>query len=77
MNYTLTLRQDSLLDEEGGRHTVYGINIADDQGALLAFPDISFDKATVEKLMAVCKREQVELCHIKDIIENVIVEQYL
>ncbi len=77
MNYTLTLRVDTLTDEDGLTHTVYGVNVTDRHGTTLAIPDISFRKAVVRRLIALCRQEQVELCHLPDVVQDTITEQYL
>ncbi len=77
MEYTLTMRTDILVDEDGRAHTVYGVNAIDRNGAVWAFPDISFERETVQRLMRLCEQEEVAWCHLENVVQDIIEEQYL
>ncbi len=77
MEYTLEIRSDIWCDEDGGCHTVYGVNAVNAAGAVLAFPDISVDRQVVSRMVQLCVQQQVALCHLGDVVQDTICAQYL
>ena len=77
MNYIYRLNETVVTDEEGIKHTVYGLDVVDESSIILAsYIDIFFDQSKAERLVILCNRCHLELCHITDVIEDAIAEQY-
>ena len=74
MSIRYILRTDTVTDEDNQRHTVYGITAIDSRGAEQEmFPDIFFDKKKAEDFVNICNSEELELIHLADVIEDILV----
>ena len=68
---TYTLRCDTVTDEDGCAHTVYGITARNCFGKTLAtFADIFFDKQKAINFVSLCNSERLELVHLADAVED-------
>lgn len=68
-----SLAEDVFTDEEGLNHKTYGISAKDFNGNICAlYPDIFFDKHNAQNLVNLCNESKLELCHILDVIEDVL-----
>lgn len=76
MRYTYKLREDTLIDEDGNHHTVYGIDAYDAIGLAGSFEDIFFDKQYAEAFIKSCNVLGLSLIHLKDVIEDELTRQY-
>ncbi len=77
MNTIYRLKTDSIYDEEGCLHTVYGIVAVDTFGRVIkSFSDVFFDKVNAEHLVTLCNREKLSLIHLEDVVEDALAEQY-
>ena len=71
MQYCLT--EGVLSDEESIERKVYGISVSDSDGKLCAeYSDLFFDKEKAEEFVLLCSREKPELCHLSDLIEDIL-----
>lgn len=74
MSKRYILRTDTVTDEDNQRYTVYGITAIDSRGAEQeTFPDIFFDKQKAEEFVTLCNTEELELIHLADVIDDVLV----
>ncbi len=77
MEFVYRLKTDSIYDEEGCLHTVYGIAAVDTFGRVIkSFSDVFFDKAKAEHLVTLCNREKLSLIHLEDVVDDALAEQY-
>ena len=77
MRYTYQINQEALRDESGTAWAVYGIEAVDGDGNILfRFSDIFFSRERAEGFVRLCNEQEVELTHIRDIIDNAVAEQY-
>jgi len=62
------------VDVDGyARYTTYGIKIADSVGNMRLFiADVSTNRAFVENFAAICERDRVSLCHVMDVLEDLL-----
>ncbi len=51
--------------------TTYGIEVYTRDG-VAEYPDIDVEKAAVERLAAILRREQVAFCHVAAVVEDYI-----
>ncbi len=65
-------KEDQIIDEVHVEHTVYGIEIRQDNIQIRVIPNIFCDKAEADALVALCN--QLELCptQIDDVIADAI-----
>ncbi len=75
MEYILKLREDALWDEKGVFHIAYGLNAVYQDGRVEMFPDISFQKDAVWRLMCLCEKHAVAPCHLAAVVEDAIYRQ--
>ena len=74
MTIRYILRTDTVTDEDNQRHTVYGITALDGRGAeISSFHDIFFDKRKAEDFIELCNSEKLELIHLADVVEDILV----
>ena len=77
MSYIYRLNETVVTDEEGIKHSVYGLDAFDENGNILkSVSDIFCDRSNAERLIALCNEHFLELCHLTDVIEDAIAEQY-
>lgn len=68
-----SLAEGVFTDEEGLTHKTYGISAKDFNGHIFAsFPNIFLDKQNAETLVNLCNENKLELCHLLDVIEDVL-----
>lgn len=74
MKYYYSIRTDTVRDEADNVWTVYGITIADENGAVIkTIPDVFLNKAQVEEFVNLCNKLQLAPVHIMDAIDNALV----
>ncbi len=67
------LSEDVFTDEEGIIHRVYGISATDSNGnKSVSYPDIFFDKKEAETFVNLCNESKLPLCHLQDVIEDML-----
>lgn len=76
MKYLYRVREDSVPDETGVLHTVYGIEVLTQKGDLLpayTLPDLfdRFDRAN--ELARLCTKLELEPIHLFDVAEDALV----
>ncbi len=77
MSYIYYMRTDTIYDEDGKPHIVYGIEAISLQGEVLSsFPDVFFDKQEAENFVKLCNDSGLDIIHLSDVVEDAIVEQY-
>lgn len=66
------LRSDKLFHEEMGNYIAYGMDIIDYEtdSLIRSIPDISTEKAALERLIRQCNQLHADIIHIDDIIED-------
>ena len=73
MSHYYHLRKDSVCDVEGNQYFVYGIDVSNHTGEIiLSFPDIFFDIQKAEDFVHLCNESDLELIHLPEIIENIL-----
>ncbi len=74
MNIRYILRTDTVTDEDNRQHTVYGITALNENSETVdTYPDIFFDKQKAEEFVNLCNFEKLELIHLADVIEDILV----
>ena len=74
MRITYELRTDIVNDEERCSYIVYGIMAKNIRGKTLqSIPDIFFDREKAEEFVNLCNSEKLELVHLMDVIEEILV----
>lgn len=73
MKITYDLRTDSVYDEDGALHTVYGIEAFTNKKTKVAsIADVFFDKQKAEEFIKLCNDLKLSLVHLPDVIEDVL-----
>lgn len=73
MEYTYRLKEDITFDEEGKKHTSYGIEALDNCGnQLKSVSDIFLDRKKAEDFINLCNTEKLDIIHLMDTIEDAI-----
>ena len=71
--YVYQLRKDSISDEDGKPHLVYGIDILSSSGKILkSIPDIFLNEKEAKKFVTLCNSEELDIIHVYDVIEDVL-----
>lgn len=74
MKYCYLLQESIFSDEDGEKQIAYGITVTDAEGSFSeSYPDIFLNKAEAEQLVTLCNKNQLSLCHLSDIIEDMLV----
>ena len=74
MNVRYILRTDTVTDEDNTQHTVYGITALNENSETVdTYPDVFFDKKKAENFVTLCNTEKLELLHLADAVENILV----
>ena len=69
--YSLKITENDCVTDDGEKLKLFGVKAFDDTGNVLAdCPSISEDIEKVEALSALLIENDVSVCHIKDIIED-------
>lgn len=78
MHYTYRMKETCLCDEQGTKWTVYGVEAVDATGNILScFSDVFFDRESAKSFVRACNEQEVELLHIRDVVDDALVEQYI
>lgn len=64
-----TLRSDTVFDEQGVSHTVYGINVLTEQ---LAVKDLFYHKAEAKAFIKKCNELDLSPLHFHDVIDDIL-----
>ncbi|MBQ7821905.1 MAG: hypothetical protein IJ391_06455 [Clostridia bacterium] len=70
MKCTYKIRTDNILDEDNNTHTVYGIEVWQDNILLKAVPDVFVDHDRAKTLVMLCNNEKLDPIHLMDVIED-------
>ena len=65
-------KDETCYDDDIGRYVTYGITVRCDGEEVLSISDISTDKEKVERLAKLCNDNQLSICHIYDVIEDIL-----
>ena len=77
MTFTYFINENTVRDENGINHTVYGISVSESSGRIyLAYPDVFFERQKAETLCNLCNKYKLSPIHLKDVIEDALTEQY-
>ena len=78
MWYDYQLCEESLWDESGLRHTVYGVRVVDSSGVVLAaYPDVYFEREKAEHLVQTCNQCRLEPVHLADVVADAIQREHM
>ncbi len=73
MNYTYKLRTDTIFDEDGCSHIVYGIDVVNSDNSIKqSVPDIFFDLDKATRFVHTCNKLKLEYIHLFDVIEDIL-----
>lgn len=73
MKFRYILRVDTVADELGHKHIVYGITALNGRGIEVdSFPDIFFDRQKAEDFVELCNSEKLELIHLADAVDDIL-----
>lgn len=68
-----TVFSEVLDSPDSGRYTAYGIAVSDEEGKTLRkVHDITCDRAALEELVRLCNELSLSLCHLDDVIEDLL-----
>ena len=70
--YKYEVRKDYILDEENVKHTVYGIEVRQNDKLIKAITNVFLDLKKAESFVALCNSEELELIHLMDVIEDIL-----
>lgn len=77
MSYTYCLREDTIFDEDGKEHIVYGIQAVDEKRTvLLSFSDVFFDRQKAKHFVNLCNKGRLSFLHLANVVEDALAEQY-
>lgn len=68
MNSPYKLREDTIYDELGKPHTVYGITL----DGSLSIPDIFTSRPAAEEFIKLCNRLELSPLHIYEVIDDLL-----
>ncbi len=69
--YTYRVNESTVYNEEGTAHTVYGVDVVDDQENIIeSIPDVFFDRPKAEKLVKMCNKYNLALIHLREVVED-------
>ncbi len=60
------------MDENGVKHTVYGMEVHQNGRVMRAIADIFFDKKRALHFVELCNRLQLDPIHLDDVIEDIL-----
>ena len=64
-----TLRSDTVLDEQGISHTVYGVNAPTAQ---MTVRDLFYQKAEAKAFIKKCNKFDLSPLHFRDVIDDIL-----
>lgn len=71
---TYRMRQDTVCDEDGAPHTVFGIEaVTSDDEILMSFPDVFFEIEKAQDFVRLCNEGHLSLLHLPDVVEDALV----
>lgn len=70
--YKYDVRKDYILDEENVKHTVYGIEVRQNDKLIKSIPNVFLDLKKAESFVVLCNSEELELVHLMDVIEDIL-----
>ncbi len=71
MTVIYRLRTDEIYDEEGILHTVYGIDVLNNQNCIIdSIADIFLDGVKAKKFVDLCNELNLSLIHLPEVIED-------
>ena len=74
MKETYTLLETAETDQSGHSYTGYGIALCNPSGtessSQTSVPDLFLDRQRAEAFVRLCNEEDVEPCHLLDVIQN-------
>lgn len=63
------LRSDTVFDEQGTRHTVYGVNVPTEQ---ISVADVFYHKAEAKDFIRKCNELDLSPLHLPDVIDDIL-----
>ena len=73
MNDKYRVRQDSVLDEEGREHTVYGIEVIDEEGQIIkSVSDVFSNCESAHNFVEICNEKKLSDTHFDDVVIDMI-----
>ena len=73
MQHTYYLRTDEIFDEQGEKHTVYGIDAVDENGSVeKSVKDVFFEFERAKKFIDTCNRLDLSIVHLMDVVEDIL-----
>ena len=66
---TYQLRSDTIVDDDGVSHTVYGIDLPSEN---ISVKDVFYDRKEAEAFIKTCNRLNLSPLHLHDVIEDVL-----
>jgi len=73
MEYVYRVRSDVIIDDDGKKHTVYGIDAMTCQNIIItAVSDIFFDEEDAQAFVELCNNKKLSLIHLPDVIEDIL-----
>ena len=70
MLYRYRICESNISDEEGKKHTVYGLELYRDDALVKSYCDVFFEKEKAEKLTYLCNALELSPLHFLDVIED-------
>ena len=67
--HTYSVICEEMISEEGREYTAYGIR-AESKDNALVISDISTEKEEINTLVELCNREELDIIHIYDVVED-------
>ena len=65
------LKESIISDDDGKNRIVYGITVTDAEGNdLKSYTDIFLSKEKAERFVNLCNKNELSLCHLSDVIED-------
>ena len=64
-----TLRSDTVLDDQGARHTVYGINVPPEN---MAVRDVFYRKTEAKAFIKKCNELDLSPLHLPDVLDDIL-----
>lgn len=69
--YTYQPRTDFFLDELGTLYIVYGVEVKDSTGQIVAsVPDVFLTHSQIDSFIELCNVEQLDPVHLLEVIDN-------
>ncbi len=73
MEIVYRMKTDTVYDEEGFLHTVYGIEALNAENLIVAsVADVFFDKVKATEFIALCNDLRLSLIHLPEVIEDIL-----